>query len=49
MKWSEFKAVVDEALAGQDPDIAYVELDEPELDIQICEYEARLCIHNKGE
>ena len=50
MKWNEFKAVVEEALAGQDPDIAYVDVTMPEaVNIQICEYNARLCIHNKED
>ena len=50
MKWSEFKVIVEDALAGQDPDIAYIDADYPypgcDYLIDIYDHEGRLCIYS---
>ena len=39
MKWSEFKAIVDDALAGQDPEIDYIDVSRPCEDHNYCKFD----------
>ena len=50
MKWSEFKANVEEALGNHDPEIAYIEIEYPysccDYPIEIFDHEGRICIYS---